>query len=94
MNGNPYLLPIHNWTKITEIVYFINDNNVGSGLFYYGDSPFGAGNFIDLNGNLSQVRPTAEGGWKRECYQPDYKLIFRYYENEIYMYIVDRNKIY
>ncbi len=94
MNGNPYLLPLRKWEKVTEIVYFINDINVGSGLFYYGKCFFGAGNFIDLNGNLSQVRPTAEGGWKRECYQPDYTLIFRYHENEIYMYIVDINKKY
>jgi hypothetical protein len=90
MLDNPILLPIHYWEKITEIKQFVSDPDIGTGTFYYGDSPFGAGNFIDLDGELSQCRPTAEGGWKRECYQTDYKLIFREYENEKYMYVADK----
>ncbi len=64
-----------------------NDPAIGSGTFYYGNDPFGSGHFIDEDGNLSQIRPVAKGGWKRECYQPKYKLIFREYENEQYMYL-------
>lgn len=90
MLDNPILLPIHYWEKITKVIQFINDPDIGTGKFYYGDSPFGAGNFIDENGELSQCRPTAEGHWKRECYQHAYKLIFREYENEQYMYVAGK----
>lgn len=92
MCENPILLPIQYWTKITKVTIFQNDPNVGSGTFYYGNNPFGAGNFIDEDDNLSQVRPVAEGGWKRECYQPNYTLIFREYENEQYMYVDNKVK--
>ena len=91
MLENPVLLPIHYWEKITEVTIFKDDPYIGSGTFYYGDSPFGAGNFIDENGELSQCRPTSEGHWKRECYQPEYKLMFREYENEQYMYVSSKN---
>jgi hypothetical protein len=90
MLDNPILLPIYYWQKITKITIFKDDPDIGSGTFYYGDSPFGSGNFIDKNGDLSQVRPTAEGGWKRECFQDGYKLIFREYENEQYMYVAGK----
>lgn len=90
MLDNPILLPIHYWEKITKIVVFQNDPDIGTGIFYHGESPFGSGNFIDENGDLSQCRPTAEGGWKRECYQRDYKLLFREYENEKYMYVASK----
>ena len=90
MLDNPILLPIHYWEKITEVTIFKDDPYIGSGTFYYGNSPFGSGHFIDENGDLSQCRPTAEGHWKRECYQPDYKLIFREYENDKYMYIASK----
>jgi hypothetical protein len=90
MLDNPILLPIYYWEKITKVTIFNNDPDIGSGTFYYGDSPFGSGNFIDKNGELSQCRPTAEGGWKRECYMPKYKLIFREYENEQYMYVAGK----
>ena len=90
MLDNPILLPIHYWEKITKVTIFKDDPDIGSGTFYYGDSPFGSGNFIDLDGELSQCRPTAEGEWKRECYQPKYKLIFREYENEQYMYVAGK----
>jgi hypothetical protein len=92
MLENPILLPIHYWEKITKVIHFDSDPNIGTGIFYYGNSPFGSGNFIDGNGELSQCRPTAEGHWKRECYQHDYKLIFREYENEQYMYVASRYK--
>jgi hypothetical protein len=90
MLDNPILLPIHYWEKITKVIHFKSDPNIGTGIFYYGDSPFGAGHFIDENGDLSQCRPTAEGWWKRECFQHKYKLIFREYENEQYMYMVGK----
>lgn len=87
---NPFLMPIHYWNKITEIIYFINDPDVGTGTLYCSNAPFGIGSFVDDGGKLSQVRPVAEGGWKRECYQPEYELIFREYENEQYMYVVNK----
>jgi hypothetical protein len=90
MQNNPLLLPIHYWSKITEIIYFNNDPDVGTGILYRSNAPFGIGSFIDEYGKLSQVRPVAEGGWKRECYQPEYELIFREYENEHYMYVVNK----
>ena len=91
MLENPVLLPIHYWTKITRAIIFQNNPDIGTGILYYGDDPFGSGNFIDENGNLSQCRPTAEGGWKRECYQPTYTLIFREYEKEDYMYVASNH---
>ena len=90
MLENPILLPIHYWTRITKIVMFQNDPDIGTGTFYYGDDPFGSGNFIDEHGNLSQCRPTAEGGWKRECCQPMYMLLFREYEKDQYMYVATK----
>ena len=90
MLRNPILLPIYYWEKVTKIISFKSHPDIGTGIYYRGTSPFGVGNFIDENGELSQVRPTAEGGWKRECYQPEYKLLFREYENEKYMYVAGK----
>jgi hypothetical protein len=90
MLDNPILLPIHYWEKITDIKQFVSDPDVGTGTFYASSSPFGQGYFIDENGELSQVRPTAEGGWKRECYMIDYKLLFRKYDNDKYMYVASK----
>ena len=87
---NPILLPIHYWEQITKVTVFKDDPDIGSGTFYYGDSPFGSGNFINEAGELSQCRPTAEGGWKRECSQYNYKLIFREYEHHQYMYVASK----
>jgi hypothetical protein len=90
MFANPVLLPIYHWEKITKVIIFDNEPKIGSGTLYFGNSPFNSGNFIDTQGNLSQVRRILEGGWKRECYQPDYTLLFREYENDKYMYVAKK----
>ncbi len=90
MLENPITLPIHYWDKITEVIIFQNDPNIGSGVFYYCNSPFSSGYFIDEYGNLSQCRLTAEGFWKRECNHHNYKLLFRDYENEQYLYMASK----
>ena len=81
-------IPIEQWRLITEWSDLNNYPGIGSGRIYSTvEMPFGVRYFVDLSGDLWQVRPTSEGGWAKVPMQ-GYTLAFRECNDKKYYYVI------
>lgn len=84
-------IPLELWSRVTEWSTYTNYPGVGSGRIYTIEhSPFGIQFFLDTQGDLWQVRPVQEGGYKKEPMQ-GYTLALRECNEKLYMYVIHKD---